>query len=93
LLHDVLRKARRGELALEWKSKELERTRRELQRLRRTTWSSVIGGVLVLAGVVSAGLNIDPGLPGGMWTFAGGLSGVGALLWLLAWPRDLRDLP
>ena len=93
LLHDVLRKARRGELALEWKSKELERTRRELQRLRRTTWSSVIGGVLVLAGVVSAGLNIDPGLPGGMWTFAGGLAGVGALLWLLAWPRDLRDLP
>ena len=93
LLHDVLRKARRGELALEWKSKELERTRRELQRLRRTTWSSVIGGVLVLAGVVSAGLNIDPGLPGGMWTFAGGLAGTGALLWLLAWPRDLRDLP
>jgi ubiquinone biosynthesis protein len=93
LLHDVLRKARRGELALEWKSKELERTRRELQRLRRTTWSSVIGGVLVLAGVVSAGLNIDPGLPGGMWTFAGGLAGVGALLWLLAWPRDLRDFP
>jgi ubiquinone biosynthesis protein len=93
LLHDVLRKARRGELALEWKSKELERTRRELQRLRRTTWSSVIGGVLVLAGVVSAGLNIDPGLPGGMWTFAGGLAAAGGLLWLLAWPRDLRDLP
>jgi ubiquinone biosynthesis protein len=93
LLHDVLRKARRGELALEWKSKELERTRRELQRLRRTTWSSVIGGVLVLAGVVSAGLNIDPGLPGGMWTFAGGLGAAGGLLWLLAWPRDLRDLP
>jgi ubiquinone biosynthesis protein len=93
LLHDVLRKARRGELALEWKSKELERTRRELQRLRRTTWSSVIGGVLVLAGVVSAGLNIDPGLPGGMWTFAGGLAAAGAILWLLAWPRDLRDLP
>ena len=92
LLHDVLRKARRGELALEWKSKELERTRRELQRLRRTTWSSVIGGVLVLAGVMSAGLNIDPGLPGGMWTFAGGLAAVGGLLWLLAWPRDLRDL-
>jgi ubiquinone biosynthesis protein len=93
LLHDVLRKARRGELALEWKSKELERTRRELQRLRRTTWSSVIGGVLVLAGVISAGLNIDPGLPGGMWTFAGGLAAAGAILWLLAWPRDLRDLP
>jgi ubiquinone biosynthesis protein len=93
LLHDVLRKARRGELALEWKSKELARTRRELQRLRRTTWSSVIGGVLVLAGVVSAGLNIDPGLPGGMWTFAGGLAAAGGLLWLLAWPRDLRDLP
>ena len=92
LLHDVLRKARRGELALEWKSKELERTRRELQRLRRTTWSSVIGGVLVLAGVMSAGLNIDPGLPGGMWTFAGGLAAAGGLLWLLAWPRDLRDL-
>ncbi len=93
LLHDVLRKARRGELALEWKSKELERTRRELQRLRRTTWSSVIGGVLVLAGVVSAGLEIDPGLPGGAWTLAGGLAAAGGLLWLLAWPRDLRDLP
>jgi len=93
LLHDVLRKARRGELALEWKSKELERTRRELQRLRRTTWSSVIGGVLVLAGVVSAGLEIDPGLPGGVWTLAGGLAAAGGLLWLLAWPRDLRDLP
>ncbi len=93
LLHDVLRKARRGELALEWKSKELECTRRELQRLRRTTWSSVIGGVLVLAGVVSAGLEIDPGLPGGAWTLAGGLAAAGGLLWLLAWPRDLRDLP
>ncbi len=82
LAHRMLRKAVDGELQLQWQSAQLEQIRSELRIGNRRTQTSLAGGVLVLAGVISAGL-LDPEIGFNPLWLAGALGGFGLLL--MAW--------
>jgi len=82
LAHRALRKAVDGELQVQWQSTQLEQIRGELRTGNRRTQTSLAGGSLILAGVLSAGL-LDASIGFNQLWLAATLGGFGLLL--LAW--------
>ncbi len=82
LAHRVLRRAVDGELKIQWQSDQLEQIHEEIRSGNKRTQTSLAGGTLMLAGVLSAGL-LDASIGFNPLWFAAGLSGIGLLL--LAW--------
>ena len=91
LLHDVLEKAHNGKLQIEWKSKELEKLRRDLRRSSRRNYATITGAALLISAAVLLGLDgraptIIFDAPIMSWIFGG----LGAIILFGAWPTD-RD--
>jgi ubiquinone biosynthesis protein len=82
LAHRVLRMAVDGELQIQWQSAQLEQIHEEIRSGNKRTQTSLAGGTLMLAGVLSAGL-LDAAIGFNPLWLAAGLSGIGLLL--LAW--------
>ena len=82
LAHRVLRRAVDGELKIQWQSAQLEQIHEEIRSGNRRTQTSLAGGALMLAGVLSAGL-LDAAIGFNPLWLAAGLGGTGLLL--LAW--------
>ncbi len=83
-LFEILRKTGRGELEIRWRSRELERLRRELRGDHRRLWLAVVGGSLVISAALMAGGPAPHWLGLSAWTWVLGLSGAGFVA--LAWP-------
>ena len=82
LAHRALRRAVDGELQIQWRSVQLEQIHETIRSGNRRTQTSLAGGTLMLAGVLSAGL-LDAAIGFNPLWLAAGLSGIGLLL--LAW--------
>jgi ubiquinone biosynthesis protein len=57
MLHQVLSDASKGELEIQWKSAELEKMQRNMQRNHQRTISAITGGSLVIAAAIILGLD------------------------------------
>lgn len=91
LLHDVLEKAHNGTLEIEWKSKELEKLRKDLRRSSRRNYATITGAALLISAAVLLGLDgraptIIFDAPILSWIFGG----LGGIILIGAWPTD-RD--
>lgn len=91
LLHDVLEKANNGTLEIEWKSKELEKLRKDLRRSSRRNYATITGAALLISAAVLLGLDgraptIIFDAPILSWIFGG----LGGIILIGAWPTD-RD--
>ena len=89
MVHDTLQKARDGELALEWKSKELERIRKQIRQNHRRLYFTITGSGLVISAAVVLGM--DRFAPSGeaIIPWLGWLLGaLGLFLLIRAWPGD-----
>ncbi len=89
LAHEVLRQARSGKLRVETGSGELSRLRGELRRANQRTVLAVIGASLVICAALLLGLETSDseriaGAPLLTWI----LGGVGAYMFIAAWPGD-----
>ncbi|TAM44465.1 MAG: ubiquinone biosynthesis regulatory protein kinase UbiB [Gammaproteobacteria bacterium] len=72
LVHEALRRLREGELAMEWKSQELSRLRRELREQQQRLTLLYVGSAAMLAGVLDALWRWTPSrLLGGVLIVAG----------------------
>lgn len=88
LAHEVLERARSGELELGWRSEELQRLRAQMGVNQRRLFFAVVGSSLIFAGAVTAAAHASvlptwAALPGASWI----LAGVGLVLLARAWPR------
>jgi ubiquinone biosynthesis protein len=85
LVHRVLRKAADGELTVNWQSKEFDNIRIAIERGNQHTQIAILGGTLIIAGILGAGLLADP-LAISPWWMLGGISGTGLALtgWALS---------
>jgi len=87
LVHETLRLAAGGELALEWKSRELEQLRRQIRLNQRRLYYTIAGsGMLIFSGLAlgfgpAAVTAQAPSLV--VWLFAG----LGFVLLAFGWPR------
>ncbi len=82
LAYRVLKKAAEGELEVRWKSKELERIRKQLREGQQHTQRSIAGGSLLLGGLL-LNLGATPLLPViGNAPLALGMGGLGIALLL-----------
>ncbi len=88
-LLETLRELRRGELAMRWKSDELERLRRDLKRQQRVNLLAIGGGSLLVS--AAALISVGPGAATGWPLLAWAAGGVGlwflGLAWLRGWWR------
>ncbi len=90
LVHDTLQRARSGELALEWKSRELEALRHQIRANQRRTYFTITGsGLLVAAAFV---LGADLSALAGAFAPTVGWIALAAGLWLLWRGRPDRDV-
>jgi ubiquinone biosynthesis protein len=78
LMHEVLDKARNGNLEIEWKSEELTRLRHELRQNHRRTFAGITGAALI----ISAALLFQSDTP--MLSYMS--AALGTVILLLAWP-------
>jgi ubiquinone biosynthesis protein len=87
LVHETLTRARDGELSLEWRSRELERLRRQLRHNYRRLYFAVAGGGLVLASVAAFGIGAWLPAASTYLPILGWISGIsGAILLARTWP-------
>ena len=89
LLHDVLEKAHNGTLEIEWKSKELEKLRKDLRRSSRRNYATITGAALLISAAILLGLDgraptIIFDAPILSWIFGG----LGTIILIGAWPTD-----
>ncbi len=81
LVYEVLRQLKHGELSMEWKSRELERLRREMREYQQRLTLLVVGSGALTAGVLDALWRWTPSrLFGGLLVVAGIILLVRALL-------------
>ena len=80
VFYEVLRKAGRGELEIQWRSRELERLRVELHDNHRRLWLAVVGGSLTISAALLVGHPAPQWLGVSLWTWALGLTGIGLLV-------------
>ena len=57
MLHQVLSDASKGSLEIQWKSAELEKMQRNMQRNHHRTISAITGGSLIIAAAIILGLD------------------------------------
>ena len=79
MVHELLKQARDGRLALEWRSSELEKIRSQLRSNRHTLYSAIAGGSMLISSVLL--LNI------GYLTTGAVLAVVSAIVLLRSWPE------
>ncbi len=89
LVHEVLRKARDGNLELDSSVEELRQLRKDLKRANHRTYAAITGGSLLLGALVVSGLDgrapaMVLNAPLVSWL----IGGLGALILLAAWPSD-----
>ncbi|MDE2089483.1 MAG: ubiquinone biosynthesis regulatory protein kinase UbiB [Gammaproteobacteria bacterium] len=85
LLHGVAQQAQSGRLALEWRSTQLEKLRREIRNANRRSLTTILGTGLLISAALTLGLH-------GLGSAAAEslswlLGGLGALLLAAAWWR------
>lgn len=88
LAHEVLERARSGELELGWRSQELQRLRSQMGTNHRRLFFAIVGSTLIFASAVTlatqgAALPNWAALPGASWL----LAAIGLVLLARAWPR------
>lgn len=89
MVHDTLQKAQNSELALEWKSKELERIRKQIRQNYRRLYFTVTGSGLVISAAVVLGMDRFAPSGDAVIPWLGGLLGaLGLFLLIRAWPGD-----
>ncbi|MFQ5994598.1 MAG: ubiquinone biosynthesis regulatory protein kinase UbiB [Acidiferrobacterales bacterium] len=88
IAHDVLEKARSGDLELGWKSQELQGLRTQIRSNYRRLFFAIVGSGLLVSSVVALGVNFY-GPPGWAASALLGwlLAGLGAVCLVGAWPR------
>ncbi len=79
MIYEVLKQAQDGKLALEWKSSELEKIREELQTNRRTLYSAIAGGSMLITSALLLNFNY--------LTTGAVLAAISAIVLLRAWPE------
>ncbi|MCK4742549.1 MAG: ubiquinone biosynthesis regulatory protein kinase UbiB [Sulfuriflexus sp.] len=89
LFHDVLEKANNGTLEIEWKSKELEKLRKDLRRSSRRNYATITGAAMLISAAILLGLDgraptIIFDAPLLSWI----LGGIGGIILIGAWPTD-----
>lgn len=89
IAHEVLQRARAGNLELEWKSKELAQLRRQIRINYQRMFFAIVGSGLIVSSVVA--LGIEAYAPSD-WAagplISWGLAGLGVICLLRAWPRE-----
>lgn len=89
IAHEVLQRARAGNLELEWKSKELAQLRRQIRINYERMFFAIVGSGLIVSSVVA--LGIEAYAPSD-WAagplISWGLAGLGVICLLRAWPRE-----
>ncbi len=89
LAHEVLRQARSGKLRIETGSSEIARLRGDLRRANQRTVLAVIGAALVICAALLLGLEpADSERIAGAPLLTWILGGVGAYMFIAAWPGD-----
>jgi len=89
MVHETLKRAKGGELSLEWKSKELEKLREQLKRSYRRTYFAITGAGLLISASVMWGVGSYLVRDQAVMPVLGWLLGIAGiyLLWR-AWPGD-----
>jgi ubiquinone biosynthesis protein len=91
MVHDVLDRARHGRLQVKSDPEQWARLRREIRRANRRTVFTMIGSALIVSAALIKGLDgYAPVMAGGAPLLSWMLGGLGAILWLVAWPGE-RD--
>jgi ubiquinone biosynthesis protein len=89
IAHEVLQRARAGNLELEWKSKELAQLRRQIRINYQRMFFAIVGSGLIVSSVVALGIKAYAPLD---WAagplISWGLAGLGVICLLRAWPRE-----
>ncbi len=89
LFHDVLDKANKGKLEIQWKSEELEKIRKEIRQANQRTITAIAGAALIIGSMILLGLDgYAPSMLGDMPLGTWLLGGVGAWLFVFAFWRD-----
>jgi ubiquinone biosynthesis protein len=89
MLHDVLRQAQEGKLAVQWESRELTRLRREMRSANQRIFVAIVGSALLIcAGVILALDGYAPKMIGDAPALTWILGVLGAALLLAAWPSS-----
>lgn len=89
IAHEVLQRARAGNLELEWKSKELAQLRRQIRINYQRMFFAIVGSGLIVSSVVALGIAAyaPPDWAAGP-LIGWGLAGLGVICLLRAWPRE-----
>jgi ubiquinone biosynthesis protein len=91
LVHEVLEQARDGKLQIEWKSKELDKIRREMRLGMARGYAATVGAAFIISAAVIKGLDgYAPMMIGDAPVLTWLLGGIGALLLIRSWPAG-RD--
>ncbi len=92
MLHQVLSDASKGTLEIQWKSVELEKMQRNMQRNHHRTISAITGGSLVIAAAIILGLDgYAPRMVADAPLLTWILGGAGGLLLLNSWGSGSKD--
>lgn len=88
MVHDTLRRAQEGTLAVEWRSKELDRLRGQIRRNHRRSYFAIAGSGFLISGVLAAGFSgFTTQGPAGYGVWLGWILCVGGVMCLArAWP-------
>ena len=89
MIHDVAKQAQQGELALQWRSHEITRLRREVRQANRRSFAAIIAAGLIVSAAVVLGLDgyaprMVADAPFVTWL----LGGIALLILVTYWPSD-----
>ena len=89
LVHDVLQRARSGNLQVQSNPEEMNRIAREIRRANQRTFGAIVGAALIVSAAVLKGLDgYAPAMFGGAPLSSWILAAVGVSFWFVTWPRE-----
>lgn len=89
-LHELIERANTGEIKVRLHHQEMHELRRELRRANRRSFHAVVGAALIVSATLLMGLDgLHPIMLGGVPLLTWVLGGLGVLLLLSIWPRNI----
>lgn len=87
--YEVLQQVQAGKLRLKWDEQSVESINREIRRSNQRIFAAIVGGSLMVSAAMVLGLDgYAPSMLAGAPVVTWVLGGIGAILVMLAWPRD-----